>query len=243
MSSDKHLDRLLKDWSYDPQSLSVRLVKGEDGRDVIQMRIDMGILQIETTGRPDGSRFDGFETYLAYLLNCEADEPDFAMSEEQCFEADREFAQYYHRRISWLRLQHYQRAVQDADHTLELMDVCRDHGPDEDWVMSHEQYRPFVLFHRTQALAFLALESEDAEEAVNAINDGLQTLKDLFAEHEAEDLYDEDEMVQKLKQFRESLRSEYELGKTLPERLADAVATEQYELAARLRDEMAQRKK
>jgi protein-arginine kinase activator protein McsA len=50
-------------------------------------------------------------------------------------------------------------------------------------------------------------------------------------------------MVQKLKQFRESLRSEYELGKTLPERLADAVATEQYELAARLRDEMAQRKK
>ena len=31
--------------------------------------------------------------------------------------------QYYHRRICWLRLQYYQRAVMDADHTLRLMDL------------------------------------------------------------------------------------------------------------------------
>lgn len=42
--------------------------------------------------------------------------------------------------------------------------------------------------------------------------------------------------------MKESLRQEYHVGKTLAEQLADAVATEEYERAARLRDEMAQRR-
>ncbi len=42
-------------------------------------------------------------------------------------------------------------------------------------------------------------------------------------------------------EMRESLRKEYKVGKTLDERLADAVASEQYELAAQLRDELARR--
>ena len=28
------------------------MIKGKDDRDVLQMRVDMGILQLETTGRP-----------------------------------------------------------------------------------------------------------------------------------------------------------------------------------------------
>ena len=70
---------------------------------------------------------------------------------EQCREADREFVQYYHRRLCWLAMREFSKAMHDADHTLLLMDFCRDHSPDEEWTMSHEQYRPFVLFHRTQA--------------------------------------------------------------------------------------------
>ncbi len=49
MSSEKNFDALLREWNFDPHSLSVRLVKGEDGRDVIQVRVDLGILQLETT--------------------------------------------------------------------------------------------------------------------------------------------------------------------------------------------------
>ena len=36
------------------------------------------------------------------------------LSEEQCLEADREFVQFYHRRICWLTLRHYARALADA---------------------------------------------------------------------------------------------------------------------------------
>ena len=105
--------------------------------------------------------------------------------------------------------------------------------------MSHEQYRPFVLFHRTQAAALAALDESDAENAIAQINAGLEQMKEVFIEHEAEEEFDEDEMVQQLSKLRDSLREEYALGPTLQERLAEAVKTEQYELAARLRDELA----
>jgi hypothetical protein len=240
MSSFKDLDSILRDWEFDPHSLSVRLVKGEDGRDVIQMRVDLGVLQMETQGRPDGWEPDGFSSFLDAMLDIEKKEDDFVMTEEQCFEADREFVQFYHRRISWLRLQHYHRAVDDADHTLSLMDVCRDHSPDEEWTMSHEQYRPFVLFHRTQAAALAALNDSDAESAIDEINSGLALMRSVFEEHEADEDFDDDEMVVQLLKLRDSLKDEY-IGPTLQERLAQAVQSEQYELAAKLRDELARR--
>lgn len=241
MGSSKGLDEVLRDWEFDPHSPSVRLVKGTDGRDVIQMRIDLGILQMETQGRPDGQSVDGFPTFLDKMLDFEEGSPDFIMDEEQCFEADREFMQYYHRRISWLRLQHYHRAVEDADHTLALMDVCLDHAPDEDWAFSHEQYRPFVLFHRTQAAALAALDEADAEKAISVLEDGLEQMRDLFVDHGAEEEFEEDEMVVQLHKLRDSLCEEYEVGPSLQQRLDQAVKSEQYELAAQLRDELAKR--
>ena len=241
MSKSKHFDHLLREWAFHPQMLGVRLVKGDDGRDVIQMRVDLGILQMETIGRPDGNRPEGRPDYLSVLLAVEREDECFELSEEQCFEVDREFLQFYHRRISWLRMQHYHRAVMDADHTLELMDVCRDHSPDEEWTMSHEQYRPFVLFHRTQASALAALDEDDHVKAIKEIRSGLDAIRAVFEEHDAEDAFEEDEMVARLEELSDRLREEYSSEPTLQEKLATAVQSEQYELAARLRDELAKK--
>src|SRR6187549_2621002 len=54
MARKENIDRLLRDWPYDPQGISVRKKKGDDGREILQMRLDLGMLQLETTGRPDG---------------------------------------------------------------------------------------------------------------------------------------------------------------------------------------------
>jgi hypothetical protein len=242
MPDPDNIDEVLKSWPYDPSALSVRIANGADNRDVMQMRIDMGILQLELEGRPDGTRPHGFETYFDYLINQAAAKGDaFELDEDQCNEVDREFVQYYHRRICWLRLQNYRKAVADADHTLALMDFCKKYSSDEQWTVTHEQYRPFVMFHRTQALALAELEDQHAEAAVEAINEGLDQIREVFVEYEAEDQYDEDELVQRLHELREALRKEYDVGRTLNERLRDAVASEQYELAAKLRDELMRR--
>lgn len=243
MSESEHIDDILRNWAYEPDTLSVRVIKGSDGRDVLQMRIDMGVLQLEMDGRPDGARPGGCDTYYDNLLQLSLPGGDkFVMSEPHCDEVDREFVQFYHRRICWLRLQNYERAVRDADHTLALMDFCEKHSPDEQWTLSHEQYRPFVIFHRTQASALALLESENAEAAVHEINRGLELLKGVFEQYDVEEQYRDDELVTRLTELRETLRQEYGVGQTLHERLADAVASEQYELAARLRDELARRK-
>ncbi|MEZ6101964.1 MAG: UvrB/UvrC motif-containing protein [Pirellulaceae bacterium] len=234
-----HLDDLLRDWPYEPDTVSVRLVECADGRDVIQMRIEMGILQLEATGRPDGIRPQGRATYLEYLHDLEADEGDaFPLDDEQCQECDREFVQFYHRRVCWLALQEYERAIKDADHTLALMDMCSRHSPSEEWTLSHEQYRPFVLYHRIQADAMANLLNEDAEAAIQAINRGLDDIRRFFTTHEIEDRFDDDDLVRRLIELRESLREQFDVGKTLQEQLAEAIADEQYELAARLRDEL-----
>jgi hypothetical protein len=244
MARGKHIDHVLRSWAYDPHEVSARICRGSDGRDVLQMRVDMGILQLEVDGRPDGSRPHGFDTYFDYLLSRVLHEgDDFELDEEQCVEVDREFVQFYHRRVCWLKLQQYREAASDADHTLSLMDFCKQHATDQTWIMSHEQYRTFVLFHRIQASALAELNERGPEAAVQEINCGLDHVRRLFASHDVEERFESDELVQRLVRLRESLREEYQVGRTLQEQLADAVQSEQYELAARLRDELARRER
>lgn len=241
MSRNQSIDRILTDWPYDPGNVNVRIVRGDDSRDVIQMRVDMGLLQMETTGRPDGDRPEGYETYFDFLVSLTIQDDEVEMTEQQCLEVDREFVQFYHRRVCWLTLREYARAVADADHTLALMDFCLDHSPDDEWTMTHEQYRPFVLFHRIQAAALEQLDQQAAEAAVHTINVGLEQMRELFIEHDAEEMFDDNELVTRLTELRESLRDNYRVGRTLEEQLQDAIAREQYERAAKIRDELARR--
>lgn len=242
MADPRHIDDLLQEWPYRASRICARLVRASSGRNVLQMRVDLGLLQMEVIDRPDGWRPHGFDTYLDYLKeSAEEDLEAFSLTEDHYVEVDREFLQYYHRRICWLELREFRRAAMDADHTLELMNFVQDHAEDADWVVAHEQYRPFVLFHRTQAMAMAELEDEGPEAAVEVLHDGLQTFRRLYEEHEAAEQFDEDEFVVRLVDLRDSIRDHFEVGPTLRERLSDAIATEQYELAARLRDEIARR--
>lgn len=242
MAKRQDIDFLLKNWAYEPGEVNARLVKASDGREVLQMRVEMGVLQLEVSRRPDGERPGGAETYFDLLLGMAIHEGDsFVLSEEQCQEADREFVQFYHRRICWLSLREFHRAVRDADHSLAFMDFVKKCSPTDEWTLSHEQYRPFILFHRTQAAALSLLEDSKPEAAIEEINNGLNRIRAFFEEYEVDEQFDEDEMVQRLRELKESLRDHYRVGRTLNERLEDAIAAEEYELAARLRDEIAKR--
>ena len=201
MARKENIDRILRDWPYDPQGISVRKKKGDDGREILQMRLDLGMLQLETTGRPDGQKPQGAASYYDYLIGRTLTEGDeYVMTEDECEEADREFVQYYHRRICWLALREFPQAVADADHTLGMMDFC-----------------------------------------LEEITKGLDRMKQVFTDYEAEEEFDEDELVQRLVELRESLRQHFRVGRTLQEQLADAIANEKYELAAEIRDELNRR--
>jgi hypothetical protein len=241
----RHIDNALEGWPFQPGIVQARLVHGGDNRQVIQMRVELGILQMETTHRPDGQRPHGYATYFDFLRHearvAERRERPFTLDEEQCQEADREFVQFYHRRISWLALRHYAKAIADADHTLAFMDFIKGHSPSEEYTQAHEQYRGFVTFQRTQGAAALALEQHDPEAAIDAVRDGLARLKVFFAAFNADEQMEEDGMVQHLRKIENSLREQHGIQATLQERLDEAVANENYEEAARLRDALKKR--
>jgi hypothetical protein len=50
----KDLRLITTDWPYEPGQINVRKIRGVDNRIKIQMRLDLGLLQMEMTGRPDG---------------------------------------------------------------------------------------------------------------------------------------------------------------------------------------------
>ncbi len=113
MSND--LTRLLTDWQFQPDEVLVRVVPGDDGRGKIQLRVDLGILQMEMNGRPDGLRPEGLDSWLDYYeqqqqLHDEVhpDAAPFLLSEEDCIRLWREGIQYYHRYLSFWHLELYE---------------------------------------------------------------------------------------------------------------------------------------
>jgi hypothetical protein len=245
----RDLDDVIQDWPYDPEPGEVlaRKVRTREGRTVLQVRIELGVLQLEVGARPDGTRPHGFATFLDYLRHNAASRgqapggksPPWVMSPEQCAAADREFIQFYHRRVAWLALRDYDKAIQDADHTLALMDFVRRHGREEDYVNSHEQFRGLVLFHRAQAATALALERHKPEEAIDALREGIENLdvhqRTWWDERDPSESPNPT-LIEQLQALEHEIRKNFLIEKTLREQLDDAVASENYELAARLRD-------
>ena len=243
MSKFDDIDRILLGWAFKPGTIAARLVRANDGREVLQMRVEMGLLQMETDNRPDGERPSGMGTYLEYLVNSALYEGDkFELTEEDGIEVDREFLQFHHRRICWLALRKFRKAVEDADHTLMLMDFCAAHAADEEWVISHEQYRPFVLFQRSQAAALASLEETGPECAIEELDSGLAQLQELFDNLDIEGDFEEDDMAAQLLDLKDWIRRQYKIKRTLSEQLAEAVASEEYERAASLRDMIARQR-
>ena len=247
----RDIDEALQGWPFEPESgePAARQVKARDGRQVLQIRVELGLLQMEVEGRPDGGRPHGFPSYLEYLRNRAAAKSSssgskgrvWSMSKDHRAESDREFAQFSHRRVAWLALKKYDKALEDAEHSLALMDFILQHGADADYIASHERIRGLVLFHRTQAAAALALERFKYDEAIDAVREGMSRLVEHQRAWSVDNDADEtpnESLIEQLRSLEDDIRKNFGVEKTLREQLDEAVADEDYERAARLRDQI-----
>jgi len=126
------------------------------------------------------------------------------------------------------------------------MDFVRRHSQDEEYIGSHEQFRGIVLFHRTEAAIAVALERDRPEEAVEALRDGIERLtthqRAWWDEHEPADSPNL-ALVDQLRLYEQDIRKKFGLEKTLRDQLDEAVANEDYERAAALRDQIRAQKR
>jgi hypothetical protein len=245
----RDIDEALHGWPYepDPGEAVAREIRARDGRNVLQIRIELGLLQLEVEGRPDGVRPHSFPTFLDYLRHRASTRSSaqgggrtpWSMSVEHCVEVDREIIQFTHRRVAWLSLQRYDKALLDANHSLALMDFARKYASDVDYVANLERMRGLVLLHQAQASAAIALERNKPEEAIDVIREGVERLAENQQRlaSDGEDVPNE-AYLEQLRILEREIRKNYAVEKTLREQLDEAVAEEDYELAARLRDQI-----
>ena len=94
----------LSDWTFDPTDICARKIIGLDGREKLQVRLDLGVLQMEVVGRPDGERPHGHASVLDYYLDQleahrakgESDDT-FFLDADACGDLGQECLLFYHR--------------------------------------------------------------------------------------------------------------------------------------------------
>lgn len=242
----RDLRGILEGWEYEPGRISVRKIIGRDGREKIQTRIDLGVLQMEPDGRPDGKRPDGHDSYYELLaaqlerhVNLWGDDEDFVLTAEDCQELRHEGYLYYQRYLSLFVLEDFARVIADTACSLRLIDFCERYGGGGEDAELLKGQRPYVLMMNARARALNALSKQTPEEALAAVDEGLVSLRRLQAAaaegetvHELRILYDlRREILGKLPSDSPP-RLEWELR--------CALDCEDYERAAQLRDALAQ---
>ena len=66
---DFDISRYLDDWEYQPGKVAVRRFKSKAGKEKIQLRVDLGLLQMDAFGRPDGKKPFGHDTLFEHYKN------------------------------------------------------------------------------------------------------------------------------------------------------------------------------
>ena len=243
---DYDISHLLDHWEYQPGQVVVRRFKGKDGRERIQLRVDLGLLQMYADGRPDGRRPFGhpslFEYYQARLYkHLEAhhgSDEGFKLKPEDCAKLQLEAVQYHHRYICLLQLEDYAGVVRDAERNLAVFDFVAEHAQSEELAWSLQQFQPQLLMILTRARAAQALQAEDYTLAIQLVEEGLEKIRGFYAENGRPDAAEQTGEVQSLENWLQEIRAKRPLSRreSLERALTEAVKSEDYERAAKMRD-------
>jgi hypothetical protein len=247
----KDIAPVLRGWDYEPGTINVRKIHGIDGSPKLQMRLDMGLLQMELSGRPDGRRPHGFESLLDYHETKLAEhrrrygsELGFHLDGRQCQSLREEAVMYYHRYLSLFVLEDFGGVVRDTARNLRVLDLCGKYAMDEQDRFVLEQYRPYITMMNARATASILFKDQRYAEALAAVEEGMAKIKEFFenfGQEEGEEAYGRSSEVRVLKRFAKEIRRKIpvDLLEKLGRRLDRAVRDERYEEAARLRDRIA----
>jgi hypothetical protein len=242
------ISHLLEHWDYQPGQVVVRKFTGKDGVQKIQLRVDLGLLQMNAEGRPDGKRplgypsiYDYYQTKLyKHLAANEGSDAGFTLKPEDCAKLQLEALQYHHRYICVLELEDFDAVVRDTERNLAVFEFVKKHAENEDLAWSVAQFKPQLLLIQTRARAKQALVGTDFSGAINYIEAGLAQIQEFYREHARNEMAEQSSEVVYLKNWLDEVSARRPLTKReqLEQALNDAVHNEDYEKAAQVRDEL-----
>ena len=247
-----YLDQVLTGWECPPGELRARLVTGRDDAELLQLRVDLGLMQMFPDGRPDGQRYRGFPNAYEYIEH-ERRLGGHALEAEDWDELERELLQTNYRRMAFATVAEdalraneqtaarrlLRRAVADVETCLEDLRLLRAQPDKAD---GNTALLPTLLFDRARLAAQLRISEGAFEEAIERAEQGVAELDAMLGElgyDEAQRA--EDPGLVYLRKLSAQLRQEYGIARTLSEQLREAIDNEDFETAAELREELRRR--
>ena len=234
MSED--ITDLLKAWKYEPGD-QIRIIKADDGRDVLQVRQPLGIEQYEMEGRPDGKRPFNRESVLDEFLYRIDNNPEYTINHEDFLLIQNEGIIYYFRYLVLFQIGDFKRTVRDTEHNLKICDIVEGHAEVEEDKKDMLQYRPYIMRMNAVSRAMILLHHEmrtTAKEVLESAINTIETMPEIDTPaFQFERIRSVNYLKSTLKQVTEQNGNPLEKLHTDLER---AVKEENYELAAELRD-------
>lgn len=248
------LDELTKGWDCPPGELRARLIVGRDGQERIQLRLDLGVMQMEPAGRPDGARYHGLPSAREYVEH-ELRVGGERLSPDDWRELQRELQQTNYRRLAYITMaedalssndttgtgRFLDGALADTELCLRLLQLMVEEGLGSP---NSTSLTPTLYFDRARLRSQLHVVEGQFEEAIEQAEAGASALDQLLNElGYEEDIREDDPAVRYLRDLGRQLRREYGVSQTIRERLEEALEREDFETAADLRDQLDRRQR
>ena len=236
MNSD--ITPIVNGWDYDPGRIVARWIIGRDGRLKIQLRLDLGVLQMEPEGRPDGKLPRGHPSLLEYYRSLEPEAP--APDPAACSELQQEAMQYYYRYLAFHALRHFDGVIRDTDHNLGILDLVEQRATDADTVWAFLQFYPYIRMMNARAHAEKDMGEQRDKAALAIIQKAVADIRAFWSRNGEGDVPPDSPEIEALTDLLGRLRQNIPRSRDeeLREELDRAIAAENFEDAARLRDQL-----
>jgi hypothetical protein len=243
MSDSVDLRGMLKSWPYDADN-DARVMRGDDGREILQVRTPVGIEQYEMDGRPDGARPHGMESalqyYLARLEKAKAlgAEAQFKLEARECSELFNEGTLYYFRYVRLFQLKDWARTLRDTTRNLRAFDLIRDHAEREEDQHFLEKWRPYIIRVSATAAAMLELETHGYDRALRVVNEAIERIQRLDEFDDETFKFEQERSLSAMQELVSQILKNRPLSEMerLEHQLRRAVERQEFERAAQLRD-------
>ena len=241
---------LLREWEYDPDNY-IRVLKLQDGREVLQVRQPLGIEQYELNGRPDGKKpFEKESVLKEYLDRLEyhkllfSTDDNFELNFEDFILLQDEGMLYYARYLLLYQIGDFHKTVKDTEHNLLICDLVEKYLHDEEVKNELLQYKPYILKINAISWAMIKVRNNLASVAKDILKSAIELIRNIpdinTPTFKLEKQRSLDSLKETLMQVSEEDFAEIN---ELEMELTRAVEKENYELAAELRDQINKLKK
>ncbi|PWU09342.1 MAG: hypothetical protein C5B50_27605 [Verrucomicrobia bacterium] len=243
MKDSVDLRELLKNWPYDPDN-DARLARGDDGREILQVRTPVGIEQYEMEGRPDAARPHGMESALHHYehrleeAKTAGKEAEFQLNVRACGELFSEGTLYYFRYVRLFQLKDWARTVRDTARNLRVFDLVHRYAKREEDRQFLEKWRPYIVRIHATAAAMIEVNQTQYGKALRIANEAIEKLEALPEMDDETFAFELDRSLTALRELADQIRKNRPLNELerLEQQLRTAIERQEFERAAELRD-------